>query len=385
MKKEYDIIFCGCGLSTLIFLQKIISDSYFDNKSILVIEKNAFSIPKKTWSFWDSKNSKWNDFVIKSWDNISFKSYNFNTKKKLDTINYKMIKSEPFYKKILDDLKSLPNITFHKAEVKSVQDTGNLVKVTTDSNQFLGNKVFNSIIDNSYLKDDKYPVLLQHFMGWSIKVSEDTFDEKTALLMDFSIKQNDETRFFYVLPTSRREALVEFTLFSKNILDDKQYEVEIINYLSSLKIDNYTINESEKGVIPMTCYPFDKKNSKNLIHIGTAGGWTKPSTGYTFRFIDKYSSKLIDFLKSNKSFKKFKTKNRFWLYDLLFIDVLYFNNKLGSNLFERLFKNNKFSSIFKFLDNESNFIDEIKIINSFPKWIFIKSLIKNIPKIIYRF
>tara|TARA_Y100000766_G_scaffold81908_1_gene69698 strand:- start:4023 stop:5180 length:1158 start_codon:yes stop_codon:yes gene_type:complete len=385
LKKEYDIIFCGCGLSTLIFLQKIISDSYFDNKSILVIEKNAFSIPKKTWSFWDSKNSKWNDFVIKSWDNISFKSYNFNTKKKLDTINYKMIKSEPFYKKILDDLKSLTNITFHNAEVKSVQDTGNLVKVTTDSNQFLGNKVFNSIIDNSYLKDDKYPVLLQHFMGWSIKVNEDIFDENTALLMDFSIKQNDETRFFYVLPISRREALVEFTLFSKNKLDDKQYEVEIINYLSSLKIDNYTINESEKGVIPMTCYPFDKKNSKNLIHIGTAGGWTKPSTGYTFRFIDKYSSKLIDFLKSNKSLKKFKTKNRFWFYDLLFIDVLYFNNKLGSNLFERLFKNNKFSSIFKFLDNESNFIDEIKIINSFPKWVFIKSLIKNISKIIYRF
>tara|TARA_Y100000991_G_C21974001_1_gene351131 strand:- start:3140 stop:4297 length:1158 start_codon:yes stop_codon:yes gene_type:complete len=385
LKKEYDIIFCGCGLSTLIFLQKIISDSYFDNKSILVIEKNAYSIPKKTWSFWESKNSKWNDFVIKSWDNISFKSHNFNTKKKLDTINYKMIKSELFYKKILDDLKSLTNITFHNAEVKSVQDNGNQVKVNTDSNQFLGNKVFNSIIDNSYLEDDNYPVLLQHFMGWSIKVNEDRFDENTALLMDFSIKQNDETRFFYVLPTSRREALVEFTLFSKNILDDKQYEAEIHNYLLSLKIDDYTINESEKGIIPMTCYPFDKKNSKNLINIGTAGGWTKPSTGYTFRFIDKYSSKLIDFLKSNKSFKKFKTKNRFWFYDLLFLDVLYYNNKLGSNLFERMFKYNKFNSIFKFLDNESSFTDEIKIISSFPKWIFIKSLIKNIPKIIYRF
>ena len=27
-------------------------------------------------------------------------------------------------------------------------------------------------------------------------------------------------------------------------------------------------------------------------NIGTAGGWTKPSTGYTFRFIDKFSDKL---------------------------------------------------------------------------------------------
>lgn len=385
MKKKYDIIFCGCGLSTLIFLKKIISDNYFDNKSILVIEKNSYSIPKKTWSFWESKDSQWNDFVVKSWDNISFKTNNFNIEKKIDTINYKMIKSKPFYNKILNDSKSSTNITFHEATVVNIQDKGDKVIVKTDSNHFFGTKALNSILDNSFLNDNSYPVLLQHFMGWSISTHDDVFDENTALLMDFSIKQNDETRFFYVLPTSKKEALIEFTLFTKKVLDKKQYENEILNYLSSLKIDNYTVNDYEKGIIPMTCYPFDKKNSKNLIHIGTAGGWTKPSTGYTFSFIDKNSSKVIDFIKSNKSFKRFKTKNRFWFYDLLFIDVLYNNNKLGSNLFERMFKFNKFNTIFKFLDNESNFIDEIKIINSFPKWIFIKSLIKNIPKIIYRF
>jgi lycopene beta-cyclase len=94
---------------------------------------------------------------------------------------------------------------------------------------------------------------------------------------------------------------------------------------------------------------------------------------------------LIDFIKSERSFKKFKLRNRFWFYDLLFIDVLYYKNHLGSILFENMFKKNKFKSIFRFLDNESSFTEELKIISSFPKWIFIKSFFKNLPKIIWNY
>ena len=94
MDKKYDIIFCGGGLSALITLDKIISDNFFDNKSILVIEKNLDIIPNKTWSFWEPVNSKWNDFVTKSWDKILFKSSDIELEKKLKDFNYKMIKSE---------------------------------------------------------------------------------------------------------------------------------------------------------------------------------------------------------------------------------------------------------------------------------------------------
>ena len=132
----------------------------------------------------------------------------------------------------------------------------------------------------------------------------------------------------------------------------------------------------------MTCYPYDKYNSSNLINIGTAGGWTKPSSGYTFRFIDKFSDKLISFLISDRSFKNFKFRNRYWFYDLIFLDVLFNKNSVGSVLFETMFKKNSFSSIFRFLDNEGSYWDDFRIINSFPKLMFIKSFLKNIPRII---
>jgi len=382
LKKKYDLIFCGGGLSTLIFLNKIISDNYFNNKSILVIEKDLNTIPKKTWSFWDKKDSYWDDFTVKSWDNIFFKGKNEIIEKNLTSMNYKMIKSESFYNHIYDKVKRQPNIKLKKGIVLDIEDLNDSVIVKSKTQTFIADKVLNSIPDESYKNNLKFPVLLQHFVGWTIKTNKPAFDDDTATLMDFSIDQKNETRFFYVLPTSKNEALVEFTLFSKHLLSNSEYEIEIKKYLKSLEINDYKINLKENGVIPMTCFPFDNANTKNIINIGTAGGWTKPSTGYTFRFIDKYSNSIISLIKSDKSFDNFKVKSRFWLYDLIFIDVLYNMNHLGSVIFENLFRKNKFKTIFRFLDNESSFREELGIIHSMPKWIFIKSFFKNLPKII---
>ena len=382
MKDKYDLIFCGGGLSTLIFLNKIISDNYFDSKSILVIEKDLNTIPKKTWSFWHTKNSNWNDFIIKSWDNIVFKTQNVSIERNPTSMNYKMIKSESFYNHIYDKVKRQPNIKLINGIIEEKQDLNDHVIVKTKNETFTGTKVLNSVLDDSYKNNSNFPVLLQHFVGWTIKTKRPVFDETKATIMDFSIDQKNQTRFLYVLPTSNNEALVEFTLFSKELLNKNEYEIEIKKYLKTLGINNYEINLKENGIIPMTCFPFYNANTKNIINIGTAGGWTKPSTGYTFRFIDKYSDKIIAHIKSNRSFKHFNLKTRFWFYDLIFIDVLYNKNHLGSSIFENLFKNNKFKNIFRFLDNESSFSEDLKIISSMPKWVFIKSFFKNLPKII---
>jgi lycopene beta-cyclase len=57
--------------------------------------------------------------------------------------------------------------------------------------------------------------LLQHFEGWVIKTKKPSFNSKIGTLMDFRLNQEHGTTFMYVLPTSAKEALVEYTLFSK--------------------------------------------------------------------------------------------------------------------------------------------------------------------------
>ena len=183
--------------------------------------------------------------------------------------------------------------------------------------------------------------------------------------MDFNIPQENETRFIYLLPKNSHEALVEYTLFSKNLLKTEEYENGIESYLESKGIVDFTIEEKEKGSIPMTCFPFYKLNTPSLLHIGTAGGWTKPSTGFTFMNTRRKIDSLLSFLKTKKPLDAFSFKNRFLFYDLLFIDVLTKYNDQGSNLFARMFQKNHPVDVLRFIDEKSSFLKEIKIFISF--------------------
>ena len=354
--------------------------NYFLSKKILIIESTKDDV-NKTWCFWDSNDSKWNSFLSKKWSEINFKSSDVSLDFKLNNMTYNMIKSQDFFKTIKKSIESKMNVETLYDEVLSVDHKPKNVKVKTKNHSFTASKVFNSIPNfTPYKKNSDLKMLLQHFKGWTIKTKNKYFDDKKATIMDFSIDQKNETRFFYILPVSSNEALIEYTLFSKKELSDFEYDQEISNYLKDKGISDYKITSNEKGVIPMTCFDYSKYNTKNLINIGTSGGWTKPSTGYTFKFIDKKSSQLLIFMQKSDDFRKFNKKTRFWYYDRIFLDVLYYQNHLGSHLFERLFKNNKIEKIFKFLDNESSLIDDLKITLSFPKFLFTKTFFKTLLK-----
>ena len=380
MKLDYDYIICGGGASGLSIASGLSQDSYFLNKKILIIDPE---FPKKeydrTWCFWENEKSQWDDLTFHKWEKVIFKSKEIDKVISLNPLRYKMLKSMSYYNKGNEIVSKNSNIKSLKEKVINVKDNGNYCEVITENGHYSSTKVFNSILNWKLLKDNKkYPLLIQHFEGWFIKTEEDIFTEKEATFMDFSIEQNSNTRFMYVLPFSKREALVEYTLFSKDILDKKGYKSAIVDYLKKAGIKNYTVTNKESGKIPMTGFPFHKQNSKNIIYIGSAGGWSKPSTGYTFKNIERKSKTLLKFLKKQDNFKKYSRRTRFWFYDLIFLDVLYQNNHLGRKLFTEMFKNNPPELIFKFLDEKSNFIDELKIMSSFSTSIFIKTILKRI-------
>jgi lycopene beta-cyclase len=196
--------------------------------------------------------------------------------------------------------------------------------------------------------------------------------------MNFNVPQKGNTRFIYVLPLSPNKALLEYTLFSAQLLERKEYVTAINDFLKTLPTGGYEVIEEEEGKIPMTCYRFDLKNNSSLLHIGTAGGWTKPSTGYTFQRINEKTKELVDFLKKNKPLSHFGKRGRFWFYDLLFIDVLAKNNAHGADLFKRMFQKNSPETIFQFLDEKSSIAQEFQIMRSFNVRQFVKALWKRL-------
>ncbi|WKL45601.1 MULTISPECIES: lycopene cyclase family protein [unclassified Flavobacterium] len=373
--KHYDYIFTGAGLSALMTVYKMVQSGKFKNTSILLLDENTKKTNDRTWCFWKTNDSVWEKSISKKWDSALFANENFRRDLDLQPYDYNMVKGLDFYTQVFDLLSKQENITFLPHKVLEIEESETIILVQTESESFSCSKLFNSIYNNHKAESQaKYPVLQQHFIGWFIRSEQPVFNSEQATFMDFSVEQKGNTRFMYVLPTSKTEALLEYTLFSHQHLKTEEYENEIQQYIEKLGITNYEIVEKEQGSIPMTCYPFWKSNTKNVLNIGTSGGWTKASTGYTFKNSDKKSSELVAFLQRETDFTKFHKRTKFWFYDLLLLDILDRKNELGSHIFSSMFKKGNPSLIFKFLDEETSFIEDIQVILKCPKMLFIKAL-----------
>ena len=122
------------------------------------------------------------------------------------------------------------------------------------------------------------------------------------------------------------------------------------------------------------------------MYIGSAGGWTKAATGYTFMNTVRTTLRLRDFLKKHDDLSAFRVRGRHWFYDLIFLDVLWHNNASGSNVFSSVFKNNDIRTVLRFLDETSGILEDLGVLfATSPKINFIKSAIRNFPRIIHEF
>ncbi len=390
-QKQYDFIFTGAGLSALMTVYRMAVSGKFNGKSILLIDepeaarRTGEANPKKsndrTWCFWEKPNGQFEKIVSEKWRSALFADENYRRILDLQPYEYKMIRGIDFYDFVFEEISKHSNVVFINEKVIGFSDDGNAVSVKTENHDFVSGKLFNSIFNPKViLNQTEFPLLHQHFVGWFVKTKEAVFNPDVATFMDFSVEQKGNTRFMYVLPTSKNEALVEYTLFSKDLLPKSEYENAIADYLKNLGVSDYEIIEKEQGNIPMTSYKFWEQNTKNILNIGSAGGWTKASTGYTFKNTTKKSSELVKFLQTKSDFTSFHKTNKFWFYDLLLLDILSEKNQLGSSIFASMFKKGNPALIFKFLDEETTFWEDLRVIWKCPKGLFIRALCKRIFK-----
>ncbi|MBD1153274.1 lycopene cyclase [Pelagibacterales bacterium SAG-MED24] len=352
--KEFDYIIIGGGCAGLSLAYELDVHEKLKDKTLAIIELRPEYKRDKTWSFWKVTPHNFDDCVKKSWENFSI-----NVPGKTDYLEcknypYQSIDSGLFYEKINNRLKKNKNIFFFK----------DIAEINT-KNSF----IFNSVpeIQKSHLN------LWQHFCGVEIETKDNSFDEEIFNLMDFDCEQRESVHFFYTLPYSKNQALVETTWLSKmNDNSQKDYDNQIKDYIENhLKIKNYEITYKEVGAIPLF-YPSNKKE-KNRINIGTAGGMTRLSTGYTFLNIQEHSKFIRKNIEYISTINRFEISKKYRFLDDIFLRVLNNHPEKMSDIFFKMFKASP-KTVIKFLSNKSNFFEDLKIILKMPKWTFIKAL-----------
>jgi len=375
----FDYTIIGAGASGMHVIWNMMLDPWFQNKRILLIEKESDKQNDRTWCFWEKGQGQWDNLLEKTWDQAVVCNDQSFVRKNLQPYTYKMLRSASFYTHILQRVENFKNITVRKEEVLQIVEEKNSCQIITES----GNRYTSAYVLNSWLNyvhhKGPHPDLKQHFGGWFISASEASVNKLQLDFMNFSVPQFGNTRFMYVLPYHKNKALIEYTLFSEKLLEKEAYEKAIVQFLEQHNITDYTLEEKEFGVIPMTTYPYWKHNTARQMYIGSAGGWTKPSTGYTFKASEKHAYHLAAFLKKQKPLNALNLASRYHFYDRVLLEVLKKHNDQGHQVFTTMFVKNPVDRIFRFLDNESCLLEELLIMyNAQPRKLFLKAVVKSL-------
>jgi lycopene beta-cyclase len=375
---HFDYIIIGNGLAGLQLALAFAEDDEFKTKTFGLIDPSQKKDNDKTWSFWEKTPTKFNHLVYKTWDKAHFYGNSSSIELNLNPYTYKSIQSIDFYNYALKLLNTKSNFHFILDEVISVNS--DKISVQTESESFTATHIFDSRIPKDYFdKKDRFVRIIQHFKGWIIKTEEDCFNPESLTMMDYRLKDGNQTTFTYVLPFSKNEALIEFTYFTEAIVDDSVYDTFLNEYISDqLNISKFTITEVEQGQIPMTNFPFEKYNTRTITKIGTAGGWVKGSTGYSFKHTEKKVTQILENIKKKRVPSKDLFQSKYKFYDKIFLKVLLDNNEKGEWIFNQFYAKNSISTMFSFLDEESSFKDDLKIMSSLFSWSFIKAFFKTL-------
>lgn len=378
---NFDIAIIGAGAAGLHLALAMRDEPFFQQKRILILEKTAKDQNDRTFCFWEKNGGKWDNLLRQSWSQGDFFSQEKTIPLSLPPYRYKMLRAIDFYDFAKREIAASPLFHWMNGEVQSVEN-GDTIRINCGQASYTAGHVFDSRIPEDFFKkNDKYTRLLQHFKGWVIRTPEDRFDTNRFTMMDFRLLWPEATSFTYVLPLNKREALVEFTLFTPELLNHGDYDRMLHRYVSDvLKIQDFDILEQEQGVIPMSDFPFEKYSEGKHVRIGTGGGWVKPSTGYSFKNCERNSRKIVENLKAGRPANQGLISPKFRLYDALFLDVLNRQNHLGPKLFEIMYAKYPVQQIFAYLDDQTSFAEDLAIMVGFPWPPFLRSLVKYVTR-----
>lgn len=382
---QFAFIIAGGGMAGL-SLAYYLSKSSLGDLPILIIDQFPKNKNDKTWCYWSDCEEEFDKIAEKSWDSLWFHSQSNQSKRlNIHPFQYRKINSLDWYVNIHATLAIKPNIQFLEAKVQSFSFRGLDAVVSTDQGDFnASHKIFDSV--SAFRCDFENPKhIKQHFLGWTIESHFPIFKQESADLFDFRVAFDLTCEFMYVLPTSSKKALFEYTFFSGNLRDKTYYRDKLKAYLLAyygFGEDDYDILEEEYGVIPMRPMEGDPQNlHAKIIKIGTAGGFVKATTGYSFLRTQHLLKELVANLetKNHKACVVKELRFKKWM-DKVFLQVLIDQKIAGSKVFEALFLKNSPQKILRFLEEKTSFREDLSLMLTVPTYPFLMAAIKLLSK-----
>ncbi len=375
---KFDIICAGGGGATTAVLHALadrdLAGGLGGEVSVLVVDPVPLGDPARhrTWSFWAEGTPSVAPAISASWRHVRVAGERFDEVLDLDPMRYHLVRSTDFAAFVNDQVARAPHVRLTRvvAGVEAVTQRGTTTTVTWDGGQASADLV----LDSRPCSPARAPTVWwwQHFRGWLLPAG--AVEGIPASLMDFRTPQPEAgLSFGYLLPLPDGRALAEYTEFSPLRLDESGYDERVRSYLDLLGVDADVAPEHvETGAIPMTNAVFARRPSSRVLRIGTAGGATRGSTGYTFTAMLRDGHAVAQWvanggLAGGKAIEipaPYPARHR-WL-DSVQLQALAGERVNGPEFFTRLFAAQPAARVLRFLDGVSTLAEDTAVIASAP-------------------
>jgi lycopene beta-cyclase len=323
----------------------------------------------RTWAFWGAAGTFLDPLLSASWAAVDVVTGDGRRTLDLAPLRYAMLRSGPLYGLAGAAEERLGAIRF-TAAAGALDDDG--THVTVRDEQAVPLVRAGWVLDSRPRSPARSGRThwLQHFRGWWLEADRPIFEPRRAVLMDFRTPQPARgVSFGYVLPVGDRFALVEYTEFGPSVLSGDEYDAALHGYLTLLGIDrdSVRVREVENGVIPMTDGVFESRPSPRVVRLGTAGGATRPSTGFTFTAMVRQAERIAGELAAGRPplpGPAYPARHR-WM-DAVQLRALDRGLTDGVAFFGRLFDRNPPERVLRFLDGTTSWREDLALMASAP-------------------
>ncbi|MEO3761853.1 lycopene cyclase family protein [Streptomyces sp. B5E4] len=316
--------------------------------------------PERTWCYWERGAGDFDEAVHASWPLLRIRAAD-GGEVTVDPspLRYRMLRSTAFERLVHARVTRSPGGRIVRATADTVRGTADGTEVrcrTPDGGRLTlrARYVFDS--RPLHVLPPARTQLAQHFRGWFVRTDADRFDPGVADLMDFRVPQPRRgLAFGYVLPLAADRALVEYTEFSPSPLDTRQYDRALTGYAREvLRLGAFTVESAEQGVIPMTDAHFRRRLGPGHFRVGTAGGATRPATGYTFSAVQRQSRAIAAALRNGRAVVPPPHGVRARAMDAVLLRALDTGRVDGPAFFTGLFRRIPPERLLRFLDGDTS-------------------------------
>ena len=396
---DFDIVIVGGGLSGLALAAELARPE-FSMLRVLVLEQRKSYVRDRTWSYWKAsqqathhyshlERQHWRRWRVRKDRSTNQQAPQRVTKNSNNEL-YCSLDGDQFYFAAQGAISQSDHVKLRLGiSIRRIIEGEWPSVETTDGETICATWIF----DARPPQQNSESTLVQQFVGQEIITETDVFDASTVELMHF-FPSIDGLHFFYILPYSARNALVETTWISPASFKP-DFNAELKQFIaSSLGTFAYEVVYEEKGILNLS-FDQNKPNKRSrVVALGRAAGTLRASTGYAFletlEHVEKIASSLNKHLVTDelKNWIPMTFKRRAldaWM-DKVFLNVLERDWGTSSHFFMQLFQRLSADTMVAFLSGRASWRQRLLVSRALPSWPFasqaLSTLIDSMQKLL---